>query len=136
MLNKSNKITADEVKLAELAAEQSRLRDMDLFVRLTLGDRISPNVDVRALLRRIDGIAPTDAQLDWSVVRGYWLLCRERTNEVRKQYEGIGLGWTSYLIFRGPAAYWALILLSIRAITGLRITSLDRLQSVLNYVSH
>jgi len=125
------KITKSDLEIADLAAAHSRQRDIELFARLSLEGH-TEGLDTSALLKRIDQMAPGDGELAWSVVRNYWRLCNERTAHYRTYCEGSG----SLLLFLPMVhrAYFSLALLSLRALTGLRVVSLRRMQPILRYL--
>lgn len=128
------KITSEEIASAEQLAADSRKCDIAIFVRITLGAEVPPGVDLSALLERIDRYAPSDADLAWSVVRHYWLLCNERSARFREFCEVLGGPALWWILPRQRSAYISLALLGFRAVTGCRLVPLRRMQNVFAYL--
>lgn len=126
------RISRSEIEICNMSAEHSRRRDIELFARLSLGDELDPGVDLTALFRRVEAMAPSDADLAWSVIKNYWRMCNARLRHYRTFCEGNGT--LLLLLPMVRRAYFSLALLAFRALTGLRVVSLRRMQPILQFL--
>lgn len=125
-------ISKADIEINDMAAAHSRCRDIELFARLALGEELESGVDVTALLRRVEAMPATDADLAWSVITNYWRLCNARMRHYRTFCEDHGT--LLLLLPMVRRAYFSLALLAFRVLTGLRVVSLRRMQPILAFL--